>query len=195
MSSSIGNILIPIARTYNLQKSVSEAIKLAKPWQTTIHLVALMRPRNPFLIFRPASAFERMLNNDLDSYLKALINLMYWKDLIEKSSPGVAVRIHLKAGFSWQSLIMRTAQKVGAATIVLAPGPVRHWFDIRHKISIRLLAQKTGCNMLSVKAKKALGLSEKVEILCSPLAEKLYRPNEIFAGFYLHTFHHTLSKN
>ena|GEM_PF-6874373 len=48
MSTSIDNILIPIARSYNTQKAVAEATKLAKPWQTTIHLVSLMRPGNPF---------------------------------------------------------------------------------------------------------------------------------------------------
>jgi hypothetical protein len=180
MNSAIDNILIPIPRSYNTQKAVAEAIKLAKPWQTTIHLVSLMRPRNPFLILRPACAFERMLNNDLDSYLKALLNLMHWKDLIEKSSPGVAVRIHLKAGFSWQSLILRTTKKVGSGTIILAEGPVRHWFAIRSKIFFRVLAQKTGCNVLSLKAKTPLGFSEKVER---------------FAGFSLQAFHQSLSKN
>jgi hypothetical protein len=152
-------------------------------------------PGESFLILRPASAFERMLNNDLDSYLKALLNLMHWKDLIEKRSPRVAVRIHLKAGFSWQSLMLRTSQKVGSGTIILAEGPVRHWLAIRSKISIRVLAQKTGCNILSLKAKTALGLKEKVEILCSPLTKKLYSTNKRFAWFSLHAFHHSLSKN
>jgi hypothetical protein len=195
MSTSIDNILIPIAHSYNTQKAVTEATKLAKPWQTTIHLVSLMHPGNPFLILRPASAFKRMLNNNLDSYLKALLNLMHWKDLIEKSSPGVAVRIHIKAGFSWQSLILRTTQKVGVGMIILAPGTVRHWFAIRSTIPIHLLAQKTGCNILSLKAKTALGLSEKVEILCSPVTKKLYSTNKRFAGCTLHAFHQSLSKN
>ena len=142
MSTSVDNILIPIARSYNTQMAVAEATKLAKPWQTTIHLVSLMRPGNPFLIFRPASAFNHLRSvNNLDSYLKTLLNLMHWKDLIEKSSPGVAVRIHLKAGFSWQSLMLRTTQKVGTGLIILAPGPVRHWFAIRNTIPIHLLAQ------------------------------------------------------
>jgi hypothetical protein len=195
MRSSTDNILIPIVRSYNTQKAVAEATKLAKPGQTTIHLISLMRPENPFLILRPASAFERMLNNDLDSYLKALVNLMHWKDLIEEKNRGVAVRVHLKAGFSWQSLILRTMQKVGAGMIILAPPPVKHWFAIRSAISIHLLAQKTGCNILSLKAKTALGLSEKVEILCSPLVKKLYSTNKGFTAFSLYPFHHSLSKN
>ena len=195
MSTSVDNVLIPIVRSYNTQKAVAEATKLAKPRQTTIHLVSLMRPGNPFLIFRPASAFKQMLNNNLDSYLKALLNLMHWKDLIEKSSPGVAVRIHIKAGFSWQSLILRTTQKVGTGVIILAPGPVRHWFSLRPIIPIHLLAKRTGCNILSLKAKTALGLSEKVEILCNPLTKKLHSTNKRFAGFTLHTFHQSLSKN
>jgi hypothetical protein len=167
MSSPIDNILIPISHAYNTQKAVAEVTKLAKRRQTTIHLVSLMRPANPFMILRPALAFERILNNDLDSYVKALLNLMHWKDFIEKSSPGVAVRIHLKAGFSWQSLLVRISQRVGPGTIILAPGPERQWFAINRKISIRLLAQKTGCNILFLKAKTALGLSEKVEINAS----------------------------
>jgi hypothetical protein len=174
MSSSIDNILIPIARSYNTQKAVAEATKLAKPWQTTIHLICLMRPGNPFQIARPASAFERMLNNDLDSYLKALLNLMHWKDLIEKSIPGIAVRIHLKAGFSWQSLIMRTSQKVGAGTIILAPWRVRHWFAI---------------------SSTAFKRSEKARTPHDPFPKKKRGTDKRFDGFSLNTFHHSLSKN
>jgi hypothetical protein len=193
MSSSIDNILIPVARSYNTQKAVAEATKLAKPWQTTIHLICLMRPGNPFLIVRPASAFERMLNNDLDSYLKALLNLMHWKDLIEKSSPGVTVRIHLKAGFSWQALIMRTSQKVGAGTIILAPCRVRHWFAICSTIS--LFARKTGCNILSIKDNMAFERSEKARTPHDPFPKKKLGTDKRFAGFSLHTLHQSLSKN
>ena len=42
MNTSHKNILIPISRTLNKEKAVAEAIKFAKPWQTTIHLVRLL---------------------------------------------------------------------------------------------------------------------------------------------------------
>jgi hypothetical protein len=165
MNSSIDNILIPIARSYDTQKAVTEAMKLAKPWQTTVHLIFLKRSWNPFLIVHPAAAFERMLNNDLDSYLKTLLHLMHWKDLIEKSSPGVSVRIHIKKGISWQSLILRTTQNVGTGVVILAPGSVRHWFTLRLMIPIQVLAKKTGCKIISIKADQESGRTEEVGIL------------------------------
>jgi hypothetical protein len=149
MNASNDNILIPIARDFDTQKAMSEATKLAKPSQTTIHLVSSIRPGNPFSLFRPASAFERILNNDLDSYLKALLNLMYWKKFIEVNSPGVAVRVHLKAGLSWRSGIMRTVHKVGSGTIILVERPAIYWRTVVNRIFIRILTQGTDCKILS----------------------------------------------
>src|SRR5580704_8842762 len=160
MHTSHKNILIPISQSLNTRNAVTGAMAGANPRQTTIHLVFLMRSWNPFIMIHASSAFERMLNDDLDSYLKALLNMMHWKDLIEKNYRGITVRIHLKKGFSWQSLMRRTIRKVGSGTIILAAGRKRRWLNVWNYISLRLLALQTGCKILAIKGDAASGLSD-----------------------------------
>ena len=194
MESYNNNLLIPVHHSLNTQKAVAEAIKRAKPWQTSIHLVYLLRSWNPFIMIHPASAYKRILGDDLDAYLKALVNLIHWKDLIEKNCPGIPVRVHLKKGFSWHSLILQTTQKVGPGTIILASGRKRQWFSIRNFISGRLLALKTGCRVCSIRAHTVLGYTEKTEILPMPSANKM--PGVKYSGFseYVsNVFFHSLS--
>jgi hypothetical protein len=190
------NLLIPVHHALNTQKAVAEAIKRAKPWQTSIHLVYLMRSWNPFIMIHPESAFERTLGDDLDAYLKALLNLMHWKELIEKTCPGITVRVHLKKGFSWQSLILHTTQKVGPGTIILASGPKRQWFSIRNFISRRLLALKTGCRICSIKTYALSGFTEKAEILSTASTNKMPGVKYSgFSGFFSKVSFHPLSHN
>ncbi len=195
MNASNDNILIPIARDFDTQKAVAEATKLAKSSQTTIHLVSSIYPGNPFFFFRPASAFERILNNNLDSYLKALLNLMYWKNFIEVGSPGVAVRIHLKAGLSWRSAIMRTVHKVGSGTIILVKRPAIYSRAVVNRLFIRILTQETGCKILSPGAHTTFMTIEKSEIFSRPSTPKLYITDKKCKGFSAHSFHYLLSEN
>jgi hypothetical protein len=194
METHNNNILIPVHHSLNTQKAVAEAIKRAKPWQTSIHLVYLMRSWNPFIMIHRKSAFKWALSEDLDAYLKALLNLIHWKELIEKNCPGIPVRVHLKKGFSWQSLILYTTQKVGPGTIILASGQKRQWFSIRNFISSRLLALKTGCRVCSIRTHAVSGYTEKTEILTTPSANKMpgVKYSE-FSAFFSMAFFHSLS--
>lgn len=190
------NLLIPIHPFLNTQKAVAEAMKRAKPWQTSIHLVCLMRSWNPLIMMHPASAFERTLNDDLDAYLNTLLNIMHWKALIEKGCPGVTVRVHLRKGFSWRSLVLHTTQKVGPGTIILASGPKRHWFSFRNFISMRILATQTGCQVCSIKTDAGTGLTKKAEILATPSTNKISGSTyNGLSAFYSRYSFHPLSHN
>jgi hypothetical protein len=194
MTTSHKNILIPIGQSLNTEEAVVEAMKLAKPRQSTIHLVCLMHSWNPFIMIRPSSAFQRMLNDDLDSYLKALINLMRWKDLIEKNCHGILVRIHLKKGFSWESLMQRTIEKVGSGTIILAAGPKRKWSYIWIYISLRLLAIKIGSTVLALKG-RGMSVLPKNTLSIAQTNKIPGVGNKEIGAFYLRSFGQSLSQN
>jgi hypothetical protein len=194
MYTSHKNILIPISQSLNTRNAVTRAMTGANPRQTTIHLVCLMRSWNPFILIHPSSAFERMLNDDLDSYLKALLNMMHWKDQIEKNYSGITVRIHLKKGFSWQSLMHRTIRKVGSGTIVFAAGQIRHWLGVWDYISLHLVALQTGCKILSIKSDAASGLFDNS--LSKSATNHIPSPGDIESGaFCLHSFNSSPSHN
>jgi hypothetical protein len=196
MNTSYDNILIPIEHSLITQKAVARGIELAKPWQSTIHLVYLLRSWNPISMLNPASSYEIMLQYRLDSYLKALINLMHWIDIIQKSCPGAGVRIHIKMGFSLQFIIFQTIQKVHAGVTIIASTSTKKWLSLRSKISANLLAQKTGSDILAIKTDLRSEQVEEVETLFNHQINRRNRTSiGRFTGISINSLYNFLSRN
>jgi len=98
MDTYYENILVPVNDTLTTQKSVARAIGLASPGRSIIHLAQLIHTWNPFGRLTAPTAYEAGSKGALDSYIKTLLNLMRWKDLIEKQGHVAKVKIHIRRG-------------------------------------------------------------------------------------------------
>ena len=196
MNTNYDNLLIPVDRSLNSQKAIAKALELARPWRATIHLVHLVRSWNPINIFKPEDAYGSILDLDIDGYLKALIDLMHWKDLIESSGNGIAVRLHIKRGFSLQSLVLRTIRKEKVRLVIMACHSKRKWFSLGNNISVIRLAQESGCRILSITTERQGEFDEEVDILSKlQFKEKEKAGNVGFSGTFLKHFFRFLLHN
>ncbi len=191
MNTCYDNIVIPVDQFLNTEKAIVRAMELAKPWRTTIHLVHLVRSWNLIRSDKSASAYGGMLDNDLDGYVKALLNLMHWKSIIECNGRGIAGKIHIRQGISLQSLVLLTTQKEQASLIIMACRQKRKWFSFGKNISARLLAQKSGCRILSIKTDVQAGFTGEVETLFKPIFKR--RNQFSYAGLFLKPLYGLLS--
>ncbi len=177
MDSCYDNILVPIGETLRARKAVDRAMHLANPCRSIIHLAQLMPTSNPFARLRPATAYKIGSKDALDSYIKTLLNLMRWKDLIEKNGHINQVKIHIMRGPSMNSFIQDLTQRTQIDLIIFADDKTTKWLPGFLSASRNKLARETQCAVLSINSKKKHGIRQEVEMLSEPLpiihAEKI----------------------
>ncbi len=169
MDTSHNHILVPVDNALNTQKAVIKAIALASPGQSIIHLAQLIRTWNPFGRLVPAAAYKAGSQGALDSYIKTLINLMRWKDHLEKHCHIAQVKIHIMRGPSMSLLIQEVAQRTPIDLIIIARDKTRGWLPGAHPKSGARLARETHCSVLSLNTRKKRGVPDEIEILSEPL--------------------------
>jgi len=136
MNNYLDNILIPTGKRYDIQKAVEKAMELTKTEGTTIHLVHVLRSYGFSGMWKAAMRQNLLAGNKLDGYLKILIELSDWKNVIEKQAPEVTVKIHIKRGFSLQPLVAQIARNERAGVVISSGHLKRQWFTREENISV-----------------------------------------------------------
>lgn len=196
MNTYYNNILVPVDNTLNTQKAVAKAIGLASPGRSIIHLTQLIRTWNPFGRLVPAPAYKAGPQDALDGYIKALLHLMGWKDLIDKHGHIAQVKIHIMRGPSMNLLIQEVAQRTPIDLIIITCDKTKSWrFGARPESGDRL-ARETHCAVLSLNTQKLRGIKEEIEMLSEPVPtpySKKPRTDTSWSG--LTSVHSMLSSN
>jgi hypothetical protein len=148
MQNYLDNILIPISKGLDIQMAVTKALELAGPGGATVHLVHLIRPHKPFRMFRQLLGKKVIPINDLDGYLRILIDLIHWKKFIERKSSGITVKIHIKRGLSLRPFIAQIAKRERTGLIISAAHLKWGWFLKGENISVIELISEVETNML-----------------------------------------------
>lgn len=169
MNSCYDNILVPIGNSIKVKKTVDKAMMLANPCRSTIHLAQLMPAWNPFTRLVPAAAYTAGSKDALDGYIKTLLNLMRWKDLIEKNGHIAQVKIHIMRGPSINAFIRDLTQRTRIDLIIFAKDEKRRWLSGVLPVSGNRIARESQCAVLSINSQKSRGIRQEVEILSEPL--------------------------
>jgi nucleotide-binding universal stress UspA family protein len=171
MNSYYNNILIPVDNTLNTQKTLARAITLASPSRSTIHLAQLIHSWNPFARLAPATAYGANSKDALDRHIKILINLMRWKDLVQKQSHIAQVKIHIMRGPSMNLFIQDLAKRTPLDLIIITNDKTGKWLPGAHTGPGDQIARETHCAVLSLLNHKKRGIREEIEMLSEPLTE------------------------
>jgi nucleotide-binding universal stress UspA family protein len=171
MNPCYNNILIPVDNTLNTKKAVEKAIALVNPAQSIVHLAQLINTWNPFAGLEDATAYEAGTKDALDSYIKALLNLLRWKDLIEKNGHNTKVKIHIKRGPSINLFIQDVTQRTAIDLIIIARDKTTRWLPAPYSRSGDRIARETRCSVLSLLIQKKQGFREETQILSEFLEE------------------------
>lgn len=169
MNSCYHNILVPIGNSLNAKKAVDKAMILANPCRSTIHLAQLMPAWNPFTRLVPATAYTAGSKDALDGYIKTLLNLMRWKDLIEKNGHVAQVKIHIMRGPSNYAFIRDLTQRTRIDLIIFANNQKSRWLPGVLSVSGNKIARESQCAVLSINSEKRRGIKQEAEILSEPL--------------------------
>jgi nucleotide-binding universal stress UspA family protein len=175
MDPHYNNILLPVGNTPDTQKALARAITLASPCRSTIHLAQLIPTWNPFAKLAPATAYEARSKDALDRYIKTLLDLMSWKDLVQKKSHIVRVKIHIMRGPSMNKFIQDLARRMPLDLIITTNDKSRNWLSFANAGRGDQLARETQCAVLSLHTHKKRGIREEIEMLSEPIAAP---PNE-----------------
>ncbi len=170
MDTSYNNILVPVGDALSTQKALARAITLAGPCRSTIHLAQLIHTRNPFARLKPATAYDAGSKDALDRYIKTLLNLMRWKDLVQKQAQIVLVKIHVKRGPSMDAFIKDLSQRTPIDLIIITNTKMRKWLSGAYAGPGDRIARETHCAVLSLNTQKKRGIREDMEMLSEPLA-------------------------
>jgi nucleotide-binding universal stress UspA family protein len=182
MDTYYENILVPVNDTLTTQKSVARAIGLASPGRSIIHLAQLIHTWNPFGRLTAPTAYEAGSKGALDSYIKTLLNLMRWKDLIEKQGHVAKVKIHIRRGPSLNLFIQDLAWRTQVDLIVTTCDKTRKWLPGAHAGSGDRIARETQCAVLTLSTQKKRGIREEIEMLSEPILTPLHKNTGDYIG-------------
>jgi nucleotide-binding universal stress UspA family protein len=169
MDTYYENILVPVNGALSTQKSVARAIGLASPGRSIIHLAQLIHTWNPFGRLTAPTAYEAGSRGALDSYIKTLLNLMRWKDLIEKQGHVAKVKIHIMRGPSLNLFIQDLALRTQVDLIIITCDKTRKWLPGAHAGPGDRIARETHCAVLTLNTQKKRGIREEIEMLSEPI--------------------------
>jgi nucleotide-binding universal stress UspA family protein len=169
MDTYYENILVPVNGALSTQKSVARAIGLASPGRSIIHLAQLIQTWNPFGRLTAPTAYEASSRGALDSYIKTLLNLMRWKDLIEKQGHVAKVKIHIMRGPSLNLFIQDLALRTQVDLIIITCDKTRKWLPGAHAGPGDRIARETHCAVLTLNTQKKRGIREEIEMLSEPI--------------------------
>jgi nucleotide-binding universal stress UspA family protein len=169
MDTYYENILVPVNGALSTQKSVARAIALASPGRSIIHLAQLIHTWNPFGRLTAPTAYEAGSRGALDSYIKTLLNLMRWKDLIEKQGHVAKVKIHIMRGPSLNLFIQDLALRTQVDLIIITCDKTRKWLPGAHAEPGDRIARETQCAVLTLNTQKKRGIREEIEMLSEPI--------------------------
>jgi len=169
MDTYYDNILVSVNGALTTQKSVARAIGLASPGRSIIHLAQLIHTWNPFGKLTAPTAYEAGSKDALDSYIKTLLNLMRWKDLIEKQGHITQVKIHIMRGPSFNFFIQHLVRRTPIDLIVITCDKTRKWLPGIQAGPGDRIARDTQCAVLALNTKRSRGIREEIEMLSEPI--------------------------
>jgi nucleotide-binding universal stress UspA family protein len=169
MDTYYENILVPVSNALTTKKSVARAIGLASPGRSIIHLAQLIHTWNPFGSLTAPTAYEADSKAALDIYIKTLLNLMRWKDLIEKQGHVVKVKIHIRRGPPLNLFIQDLVRKTPIDLIIITCDKTKKWLPGAHAGPGDRIARETQCAVLTLNTQKKRGIREEIEMLSEPV--------------------------
>jgi len=146
MSGLFKNILVPADFSDNTEIAIREAVGLGYGEDSIIHLLHVIRPKNPYNI---NSFSNKPVSKRDEAIKKSTGKLQEWKQSIEKTGLPNTVSIYVMKG-TVEGAIEDLVKKVKPQLIIIGKRSNRRYIPFVNRFCPNRLAKATGCPVLTV---------------------------------------------
>ncbi len=148
MLGSFKDILIPVDFSINTEVAVGQALDLACPVQSTIHLLHIKQRRFTWNKYKGTTGGNLHIDHHY-SPENIMSNLLDWKQSIQAASPNTNVSIYIVEG-AVQKKIVHEAKRLHPQLIIIGKKGSYKYLSCFNSTSPNGLARLTGCIVLTV---------------------------------------------
>ena len=165
ISSLFKSILIPVDFSANTEVAVKQAVELACPHGSIIHLIHVIKSKTTWNQFFGSSRTLPHLENSYYSSENVMNKLQQWHQSIEETLPNSKVNTYVRKG-GVRTEIQNVAREIEPQLIIIGKERYHKYFYLLKPICSNTLAKSTGCPVLTVVRKS---INTKIKIIVVPV--------------------------